>query len=139
DYGLIVWLKDTARMSISNLETVICKCSRKFQCIFARTHFSVCIRAESNARAQRKNQKEKPQPTFHLGDSLLSIAVISLPTASFSFRASSTLGALPSENETSFSLPVSCSLTSLTRGSLRNSGVIALSFGCMQSISYCSP
>ena len=86
---MIVWLKHAARMSISNLEPVISKCSRKLECVFARTYFSVCVCAENNARAQRKNQNEKPQATFHLGDSLLSIFVISLPTASLSFFTSS--------------------------------------------------
>ncbi len=114
---MIVWLKHAARMSISNLEPVISKCSRKLECVFARTYFSVCVCAENNARAQRKNQNEKPQATFHLGESLLSIFVISLPTASLSFFTSSAVGALPSGNETSFSIPVSCSLTSLTSGS----------------------
>jgi hypothetical protein len=47
-------------MSITNLEPIISKCSRKFECVFASTHFSVCVRAENNARAQRDNQKEKP-------------------------------------------------------------------------------
>src|SRR6266481_2932624 len=119
-------------MSISNLEPVISKRSRKFERVFARTYFSVCVCAENNAHAQRKNQNEKPQATFHLGDSLLSIFVINLLTASLSFFTSSALGAFPSGNETSFSSPVSCSLTSLTRGSWRNSGEIALSFDCMK-------
>src|SRR5439155_15386745 len=117
DQDMIVCLNHAARMSVSNLEPVISECSRKLECVFARTHFSVCVCAENNARAQRKNQNEKPQATFHLGDSLLSIFVISLSTASLSFRTSSALGAFPSGNETSVSSPVSCSLTSLTRGS----------------------
>src|ERR1044071_274250 len=114
---MIVCLKQAARMSVSNLEAIISKCSRKLECVFARAHFSICVCVENNARAQRKDQNEKLQATFHLGDSLLSIFVISLPTASLSFFTSSKLGTLPSGNETSFSIPVSCSLTSLTSGS----------------------
>src|SRR5262245_52711193 len=67
DQDAIVWFKRAARMSISNLESVVPKCSSELKCVFASTYFSVCVRAENNARAQRKNQNEKPHATFHFG------------------------------------------------------------------------
>src|SRR5215472_7543910 len=104
-------------MSISDVETVVCKGSRKFERVFSCAHFGVCVCPQNNTSAERNNRSENGQPGFHFGGSLLSISVISLPTASFTFFTSSWLGALPSGNETSFSIALNCSLTLLTRGS----------------------
>src|SRR5262249_39932836 len=60
DQGVIMRLDGAARMAISNLESIVSKCSCKLECVFASAHFGVCVRAENNARAQCKNQKEKP-------------------------------------------------------------------------------
>src|SRR6266481_1672067 len=117
-------------MSVSDFEAVIRKRPRNFECVFACTHFRVCVCAHHNARAEHKSRNDQGQPSFHFGGSLLSISVISLPTASFIFRTSSTVGTLSSGNETSFSIPVSCSLTCLTKSSWRNSGEISFTFDC---------
>src|SRR4051812_23862797 len=58
DERMIVWLKHAARMPVSNLKPVISKCTRQLQRVFARIHFSVCICAENNGRAQRCNQNQ---------------------------------------------------------------------------------
>src|SRR5262249_3433322 len=68
DEGVIVWLKHTAGMSISNLEPIISKCSRELECVSARNYFGVRVCTENNARTQRKNQSEKSQATFHLAN-----------------------------------------------------------------------
>src|SRR5215475_13646049 len=97
-------------MSISNVETVICKGSRKFERVFSCAHFGVCVCLQNNTRAERHNHSENGQPGFHIGGSLLSISIISLVTPSFTLRSSSAVGALPSGKETSFSIRFSCSL-----------------------------
>src|SRR5215211_1347570 len=43
DEGVVVWLKHSARMSISNLEPVIPKCPRELECVSAGNYFSVCV------------------------------------------------------------------------------------------------
>src|SRR5262245_11086992 len=65
--GVLVWLKHPARMSVSNLEAIISKCSGELESVFTRAHLSVRVSPENNGGAQRKNNREKLEATSHLG------------------------------------------------------------------------
>src|SRR6266496_6811166 len=122
-------------MSVADLETIVRKSSSDIESVFARLYLGICLGADGNAGCQNEKRNKNWQPVFHFGSSLLCISVMALPTDSLIFFTSSKVGALPGGKETSFSISPSCSLTSFTRGSPRNSGEISLIFDCMKRTS----
>src|SRR5207253_8207835 len=108
-----------APMTVAHFESIVCKCAGQIERGFARLHFAVRLCARE-AGSEQEDRQEDWQAASHLASVLFWIASITLPTASFTLRTSSTLGALLAGKETSFSMPTSCSFTSLTSGSARS-------------------
>src|ERR1700736_146859 len=133
---------DRARpMTVAHFEAFIGKCSRQIERGFARRHFSVTLGRRDRCRYREPDCREDRQPRKNRGSRQMSefhfasfawIRFMTFPTASLTLRTSSALGALPTGNVTSFSIPGSCSLTSLIHGSSRMSGEISLSFDWMK-------
>src|SRR5204863_9904510 len=105
--GVIVWLGRPTPMPIANLEPLVCKCAGDVECGLACLDLALCLGARADAGSEGKNPKQNRRMTFHFTGALFSISSITFPTASLTFRTSSTLGALPSGKETSFSIPAS--------------------------------
>src|SRR5438034_10331532 len=94
-------------MAVSNLETVVSKCSSHVKCTLARFDLVICFgRRGDDRRGEYKNAR-KSERAIHFAIVLLSISSITFPTASFTFRTSSTLVSFPIGNETSFWITVS--------------------------------
>src|SRR6266496_4277586 len=131
DQCVVVWLNGPAPMAVPGFESIICKCSGKIERGLTRLDLGICLGAHRKAGDQHHDRQKNRREAFHFAMVMFSIFSITFPTASFTFRTCSTLGALSAGKETSFSMPPSCSLTSLTSGSLRSSGEISFTFDCI--------
>ena len=89
-------------MAVSNFETIVAECSSQIECTLARFDLAICVGIRSGTRPGKENDAKESQPTIHFAIVLLSISSMTFPTASFTFRTSSTVGALPAGKETSF-------------------------------------
>src|SRR5947207_15241870 len=105
---MIVWLDGHAPMAVPRFEAVVGKCSGKIERGLARLDLGIRLGTHSKACGHHNDRQKNRQEAFHFAIVLLSISSIIFPTASFTFRTSSILGALPAGKATSFSIPLSC-------------------------------